>query len=162
MGFYEDLGVSKEQVDRDAGCIKTAYKRRALELHPDKQGGNEESFKSVARAYRILCDDNLRTIVDCFHPIDVDPDEIKNELEQVFPGMDMKTACRIFQLLMPHPSTTVDMTEKKFLVEWENRSSQHMVWPKLVWGIVLSLLIIIHIVYFWGCFRFFCWDSRRF
>jgi curved DNA-binding protein CbpA len=34
--------------------IKTAYRQRALQTHPDRPGGNETAFQQVARAYRTL------------------------------------------------------------------------------------------------------------
>ena len=47
--------------------IKLAYKRLAVQLHPDKHGGNpiyEERFKAVAVAYRILNDPARRAAYD--------------------------------------------------------------------------------------------------
>jgi len=47
---YEILQVDEESTPEE---IKVAYKRRALETHPDK-GGKPGEFEAVARAYRIL------------------------------------------------------------------------------------------------------------
>ena len=54
--FYEILGVSKSA---DAAAIKKAYRKKALEFHPDKNPGDksaEEKFKEAAEAYEILSD----------------------------------------------------------------------------------------------------------
>lgn len=55
---YECLGVPKTASDEE---IRSAYKRLALRLHPDKAGREgEEQFKDVATAYGILSDPDKR------------------------------------------------------------------------------------------------------
>ena len=52
--YYEILGVSKSA---SAGEIKKAYRKRAVENHPDKNPGDKESeerFKQAAEAYEVL------------------------------------------------------------------------------------------------------------
>lgn len=51
MKLYDDLGVDK---DASAKEIKKAYKRKAQEHHPDKDGGDEEKFHQVIKAYEVL------------------------------------------------------------------------------------------------------------
>lgn len=54
--FYEILGVSK---NADAAAIKKAYRKKAIEFHPDKNPGDksaEDKFKEAAEAYEILGD----------------------------------------------------------------------------------------------------------
>uniref|UniRef100_A0A0A9Y6H9 J domain-containing protein n=1 Tax=Lygus hesperus TaxID=30085 RepID=A0A0A9Y6H9_LYGHE len=48
--YYKILGISKTADIKD---IKKAYRKRALETHPD-QGGNKEEFAEVAEAYEVL------------------------------------------------------------------------------------------------------------
>ena len=38
--------------------LRTAYRQRSLETHPDKPGGSEQSFLRVAAAYSLLGDSN--------------------------------------------------------------------------------------------------------
>jgi molecular chaperone DnaJ len=62
--FYATLGVSK---DADASQIKKAYRKKALECHPDRNPDNPkaaETFKRVSEAYEVLSDDNRRKIYD--------------------------------------------------------------------------------------------------
>jgi len=62
--FYEVLGVARD-APRDE--IKKAYRRLALEHHPDKNPGNkeaEERFKEAAAAYEVLSDADRRAEYD--------------------------------------------------------------------------------------------------
>lgn len=62
--FYEILGISK---NADAAEIKKAYRKKALEFHPDKNPGNaqaEESFKVAAEAYEVLSDPQKKAKYD--------------------------------------------------------------------------------------------------
>lgn len=64
--FYEVLGVSKTAT---ADEIKKAYRKKALQFHPDKNPGNKEAedqFKEAAEAYEVLRDQNKRQRYDQF------------------------------------------------------------------------------------------------
>ena len=54
--LYEVLGVARDATDRD---LRTAYRRLALEHHPD-QGGCEETMARLNHARDVLCDPALR------------------------------------------------------------------------------------------------------
>ena len=60
--YYKILGVEKNASAED---IKKAFRKLALEHHPDK-GGNAEKFKEVSEAYSVLSDDKKRTQYDQF------------------------------------------------------------------------------------------------
>ena len=60
MSLYEKLNISNNASKDD---IKKAYKKLALEHHPDK-GGNESKFKEINEAYDTLSDDDKRQKYD--------------------------------------------------------------------------------------------------
>jgi molecular chaperone DnaJ len=62
--FYEILGVTKTA---SADEIKKAYRKKAIQYHPDKNPGDkasEEKFKEAAEAYEVLSDDQKRQRYD--------------------------------------------------------------------------------------------------
>ena len=62
--FYEILGVEKTA---SADEIKKAYRKVAIQFHPDKNPGNkeaEEKFKEAAEAYEVLSDSDKRSRYD--------------------------------------------------------------------------------------------------
>jgi molecular chaperone DnaJ len=64
--YYEVLGVPKTAADPQ---IKSAYRKLALQHHPDRNEGNkaaEEKFKEAAEAYAILSDGEKRARYDRF------------------------------------------------------------------------------------------------
>lgn len=61
--YYETLGVGKSA---SADEIKKAFRKKAIEHHPDKEGGDEAKFKEVNEAYEVLKDDKKRQRYDQF------------------------------------------------------------------------------------------------
>ncbi len=61
--YYEVLGISKSA---SADEIKKAFRGKAVELHPDKEGGDEAKFKEVNEAYEVLKDPSKRQRYDQF------------------------------------------------------------------------------------------------
>ncbi|HPW89788.1 MAG TPA: molecular chaperone DnaJ [Paludibacteraceae bacterium] len=64
--YYEVLDVSKSA---SADEIKKAYRKKAIEYHPDKNPGDkaaEEKFKEAAEAYEVLSDPQKRQRYDQF------------------------------------------------------------------------------------------------
>ena len=66
IDFYEVLGVSRTA---DDATIKSAYRKLAMQYHPDRNGGckdNEDKFKAVSAAYECLKDPQKRAAYDRF------------------------------------------------------------------------------------------------
>ena len=62
--YYEVLGVEK---NAEAPEIKKAYRKLAMQFHPDKNPDNkeaEEKFKEASEAYEILSDKDKRQLYD--------------------------------------------------------------------------------------------------
>ncbi len=66
MSYYEILGVAK---DASAEAIKKAYRKLAMQYHPDRNQGDSEAegkFKEAAEAYEVLSDGQKRRIYDAY------------------------------------------------------------------------------------------------
>lgn len=63
--YYEVLGVSKGATEAE---LKSAYRKQALEWHPDRNKAKEAEarFKEINEAYEVLSDKNKRAAYDQF------------------------------------------------------------------------------------------------
>ena len=64
--YYEILGVERGATDSD---LKSAYRKLAMKLHPDKNPGDgecEHRFKEINEAYEVLKDGDKRAAYDRF------------------------------------------------------------------------------------------------
>ncbi len=61
--YYKILGVEKNASQDE---IKKAFKKLAMQHHPDRPGGNEAKFKEINEAFQVLGDQNKRAKYDQF------------------------------------------------------------------------------------------------
>src|SRR4051812_27783437 len=64
--YYETLGLGRGASDAE---IKKAYRRLAMQYHPDRNAGDkasEEEFKKVSEAYAVLSDPQKKKQYDTF------------------------------------------------------------------------------------------------
>lgn len=91
--YYSVLGVQR---DADAAEIKKAYRRLAVQYHPDRNPDNpeaEEKFKQLAEAYDVLSDPSKRQTYDQYgaaglkgRGYDFRPDDFFSSFMDVFSG----------------------------------------------------------------------------
>src|ERR1700676_1109127 len=89
--YYEVLGVQR---DCPPGQLKVAYRKLAMEFHPDRNNGDkgaEERFKEVGEAYSVLSDPQKRQRYDAFgHVADgAQPDFGNFSFDSAFDLFDM-------------------------------------------------------------------------
>ena len=66
--YYDLLGVTHEA---DADALKKAYRKKAMQYHPDRNPGDEKAeakFKELSMAYDVLRDPEKRAAYDRFGP----------------------------------------------------------------------------------------------
>src|SRR5438067_13157939 len=64
--YYEVLGVARTATSQE---LKSAFLKRAIPYHPDKNPGDtsaEDRFKEASEAYEVLCDAERRARYDRF------------------------------------------------------------------------------------------------
>ncbi len=102
--YYEVLGVSR---DASKDEIKKAYRRLAMQYHPDrnKSSDAEEKFKEISEAYGVLIDDEKRRQYDMFGHAGIDGRYTREDIfrginfEDIFAGLgfDFMNPESIFQ-----------------------------------------------------------------
>lgn len=90
MEYYDLLNVRADATDLE---LKKAYRKAAIKNHPDK-GGDEEVFKMIGEAYRVLSDNNLRADYDKYgKKKPTDEVGIHEATEMVRPVSNPRRAC---------------------------------------------------------------------
>jgi hypothetical protein len=61
VDHYAVLGVTTDATEKQ---LKTAYRMRSLQFHPDRKQGNTAAFQRIAQAYEVLSDSDKRRAYD--------------------------------------------------------------------------------------------------
>ncbi|RDW67910.1 putative DNAJ like protein subfamily C member 21 [Coleophoma cylindrospora] len=97
--YYEVLGVERQASDDE---IKKAYRRKALELHPDRNFGDTENatikFAEVQSAYQVLSDPQERAWYDSHRESILQGDDVSEE-EHFERNVRLTTASDIVRLI---------------------------------------------------------------
>ena len=70
LNYYDTLGINKDATVEE---IKKAYKKKALQYHPDRNSGDKESeeiFKDISVAYQVLSDKDKKNKYDLYGTVD--------------------------------------------------------------------------------------------
>ncbi|KPJ98421.1 MAG: integrase [Desulfobacterales bacterium SG8_35] len=95
MDYYEVLGVKKGCSTQD---IKKAYRKLAMQYHPDRNKGDkeaEEKFKKISEAYAVLSDPEKRKQYDTFGESGF---QQRYSQEDIFRGFDLGDILKEFGL----------------------------------------------------------------
>ena len=84
--YYKILGIDK---DCNQIAIQKSYRRRAVQTHPDKTGGDRRAFDKVAEAYDVLNDTDKRKVYDRFGKPGLDPNTSSSAGAANFSGEDL-------------------------------------------------------------------------
>ncbi len=98
--YYAILGVAPDATGEE---LKSAYRKKALELHPDLNGGSdsaEERFKQMTEAYAVLRDARSRSVYDAMRaagPVGGEEGlDIENAMQAMFESPEFR---KMFQSL---------------------------------------------------------------
>jgi curved DNA-binding protein len=93
MDYYKVLGVTKSSTPAE---IKKAYRKLALQYHPDKNKGDKASeakFKEISEAYAVLSDSEKKQQYDTYGSADF---RQRYSQEDIFRGFDINDILRQF------------------------------------------------------------------
>lgn len=115
--LYEILGVAKNATKEE---IKKAYKKLAMQFHPDKNPNNkeaEEKFKEISQAAEILLDDTKRSNYDRFGTMgsnqQFNPDDMFDDLFSHFFKQRNQAKDEVEPIVIKHKISIKDYYLKK-------------------------------------------------
>lgn len=99
--YYELLGVERTATDDE---IKKAYRRKALELHPDRNHGREEEatrlFADIGAAYEVLADPQERAWYDSHRDVLLRGEQPGADGEAYSYNMKLTSSDEVLKLMM--------------------------------------------------------------
>lgn len=109
-GYYAALGVTP---DADASQIKAAFRKRAMELHPDRNSAPDatKKFQFLNEAYAVLSDENIRAEYDTSGISEVDAKHSSQEQDAPEP-----IVCSCCGKITAQPRYAIFYETKSFIV----------------------------------------------
>lgn len=99
--YYELLGVDRNATEEE---LKKAYRRKALELHPDRNYGNVEHatrlFADIQTAYEVLSDPQERAWYDSHRDVLLRGEQVGQDGEEFSYNIRMTTAIEVQHLML--------------------------------------------------------------
>lgn len=145
--YYEVLGVTKESTDSE---IKKAYKKLALQLHPDKNKapGAVEAFKSLGNAAAILTDVQKRKEYDLYGSKDnvsqssgFAGNNTNNHYEYTF-GRSFESDINPNDLFNMFFGGGFPSQQPRGRARWQSHESNSGSQPSLIFGLVLCFIVV--------------------
>nr|XP_019530186.2 dnaJ homolog subfamily B member 14-like [Aedes albopictus]XP_029722998.1 dnaJ homolog subfamily B member 14-like [Aedes albopictus] len=146
--FYEVLGVTKESTDSE---IKKAYKKLALQLHPDKNKapGSAEAFKALGNAAAILTDVQKRKQYDLYgsqdssnrHHSNYSSNGGFNQHEYSF-GRSFESDINPNDLFNMFFGGGFPPQQARGRNRWQSHESHSGSQPSLIFGLVLCFIVV--------------------
>lgn len=146
--YYEVLGVTKEATDSE---LKKAYKKMALQLHPDKNKapGSVEAFKAVGNAVSVLTDPEKRKSYDLYGGNDqVHSGGRSQNHSTTFEngygrGFESDiTAEELFNMFFGSGFHQQNMNTRQRRYQRNENQNQHQQQPSLAFGLILVLVVV--------------------
>lgn len=146
--YYEVLGVTKEATDSE---LKKAYKKMALQLHPDKNKapGSVEAFKAVGNAVSVLTDPEKRKSYDLYggndqiHSGGRSQNHTNNSENGYGRGFESDiTAEELFNMFFGSGFHQQNMNTRQRRYQRNENQNQHQQQPSLAFGLILVLVVV--------------------
>lgn len=119
--YYLILGISS---DATANEVKVAYRRRALELHPDHSGSESGPFLEAQEAYAVLADpDRRRKYDEEMRQLACQRETFASPKSSTFAGRQM-SILRSFATFQPSFDEVVDRLLNNFSVRTRPKSER--------------------------------------
>ena len=117
IDLYKVLGVD---INASEAAIRQAYKRKALEWHPDKRGNDinaERMFKEIKKAYETLSNTSNKLAYDAQRDGDDDQDILSQDVFRLYSG---KRLSEIYEQKITQ--WTNEYSSRKFVDNFENET----------------------------------------
>jgi hypothetical protein len=137
--YYDLLEVAPSATQEE---ISSAYKKRALRLHPDK-GGNEEQFKAMKAAYDVLKDPQKRQLYDAHGPAIARAMDGEVAAVMEIALSYLRKASRMVLCALPIVAGCIFFPAIILSLKWEERISWNWAIPFIpMWATQLILIVL--------------------